>query len=168
MKSTIVPAQITTVEDQVAGSLTLIQLLLLTAPAFVGAGIYVLLPPMLGMSPYKVVLAALVALVFGLMAIRVKGRILLLWLIILLRYNLRPRYHVFNKNELHLRDIERPIAERVAEQEEAAEKLAPEPLPQLSVAEVVQVEKILTNPQANLRFLTDKKGALHVRFNEVE
>ena len=168
MKSTIVPAQITTVEDKVAGSLSLSQLLLLVAPAVIGTGLYIILPPMMSMSPYKVAVVALIAFAFGLLAIRIKGRILLLWLVILLRYNLRPRYHVFDKNDPHLRKMESFVARSATEQAETMKKTVAEPLPKLSVAEAVKLEGIIANPQAKLQFLTDKKGALRVHFNEVK
>lgn len=168
MKSTIVPAQITTVEDKVAGGLTLSQLLLLAAPAFIGTGIYVVLPPMIEMAPYKIVIAAVIASVFGLLAIRIRGKILLLWLLILVRYQLRPQYHVFDKNDPHLRDMELVAVQETNEQAAITEELQDEPLLPLSVAEVVRLEHIASNPEANLRFLTDKKGVLRVHFNEVK
>lgn len=168
MKSTIVPAQITTVEDKVAGGLSLSQLLLLVAPAVIGTGLYIVLPPMGSMPLYKIVIMAMVALAFGLLAIRIKGRILLLWLVILLRYNLRPRYHVFEKNDPHLRKMEPLAAQQASEQAEATKQIVAEPLPKLSVAEAVRLEGIIANPQAKLQFLTDKKGALRVHFNEVK
>lgn len=167
MKSTIVPAQITTVEDKVAGSLSLSQLVLLATPAFVGIAVYILLPPMGRMSPYKIIVVAVIALASGLLAVRIKGKILLLWAIILLRYNLRPRYHVADKNDLHLRDTEIPVAEEVA-QPASSDEPASEPLPALSIAEAVQLEGLIANPQANVQFLTDKKGALRVHFNEIK
>ncbi len=168
MKSTIVPAQITTVEDKVAGNLSLSQLLLLVAPAVIGTALYIILPPMGSMSLYKIVIMTLVALAFGLLAIRIKGRILLLWLVILLRYNLRPRYHVFDKNDPHLRKMESFVARSAAEQAETIKKAVAEPLPKLSVAEAVRLEGIIANPQTNLQFLADKKGTLRVHFNEVK
>lgn len=167
MKSTIVPAQITTVEDKVAGSLSLSQLLLLAAPAFIGTAVYIVLPPMGKMSIYKIIMVAVIALASGLLAIRIKGKILLLWAIILLRYNLRPRYHVFDKNDTHLRDTELPTAE-VADSQTVADEPTAEPLPALSVAEAVRLESLMADPKANVQFLTDKKGALRVHFNEVK
>lgn len=167
MKSTIVPAQITTVEDKVAGSLSLSQLVLLATPAFLGTAVYILLPPMGKMSLYKIIVVAVMALAFAMLAIRVKGKILLLWGVILLRYNLRPRYRVFNKNDPHLRDTEMPVTEEAA-QPVPTDEPASEPLPTLSVAEAVQLESLIANPQANVQFLTDKKGALRVYLNEVK
>jgi hypothetical protein len=169
MKSTIVPAQITTVEDKIAGSLTLSQLLLLAAPVFGGAMLYILFPPNLRFTPYKIGVSSILLLAFSLMAIRVKGKILLLWAIILVRYNLRPRYHIYDKNETHLRDAGTEPAEAdAAADTPEAEQTAIAALPQLSIADTVQLERLLANPQANVTFVPTKKGGLHVTFTEVE
>ena len=45
MKTAIVPAQVTTVEDKVAGNLNLTQLLLIASPVFVRGVIYAVFPP---------------------------------------------------------------------------------------------------------------------------
>src|SRR6266576_4782423 len=101
MRTSIVPAQITTVEDKVAGNLGLTQLLLLAAPVFISTATYIVLPPNLGAAAYKIVMMTVIAVVFGLLAIRIKGKILLLWAIMITRYNLRPRHYIFDKNDPH-------------------------------------------------------------------
>jgi hypothetical protein len=169
MKTAIVPAQITTVEDKIAGNLSLSQLLLLTIPAFGGSVLYILLPPSMNMSTYKILLIAVLAAIFGLLAIRIKGKILLLWAIIMLRYSLRPRYHVFDKNDMHLRESgQKSAPEEVPAEEVTATKVESTPTLRLSTAEVVALEEIMSNPKANLHFRTDRKGALNVRITEVK
>ena len=78
MKVTIVPAQVTTVEDRIAGNLGLSQLLLLTTPVFSGSLLYVVLPPVFHGAIYKLVLIVALFIICSLMAIRIKGKILLL------------------------------------------------------------------------------------------
>jgi hypothetical protein len=168
MRTTIVPAQITTIEDRIAGRLGLSQLLLLIAPIFGGSGIFVILPPFFDYAVYKVVLIVCFTVLSGLLAIRIKGKILLVWCVVLLRYNLRPRYYVFSKNSLHARAVEKPVVEEEAAEELRPQKVAPIRLRQLSTAELVQVEKIISNPAVNLRFVTNKKGVLSVRLTEVQ
>lgn len=168
MRTTTVPAQITTVEDKVAGELSLIQLLLLVAPIFGGAAIFVVLPPFFASAPYKIVIIVCIVVVFAALAIRIRGKIVLTWLLILARYNARPRYYLFNKNDSHLRDIPKPEAP-----EESAEKSESKPvtrtlLPRLSTAELVKVEQLITNPEANLHFRADKKGGLSVHITKVQ
>jgi len=104
MKSTVVPAQVTAVEDRILGSLGFSQLMLLIVPIFIGAGFYVILPPFMGGSLYKTILMSIVTLIFCTLAIRIKGKIVALWLIVIVRYNLRPKFYLFNKNTTALRE----------------------------------------------------------------
>lgn len=167
MRSTVVPAQITTVEDKIAGSLGLSQLILLTVPIFGGSALFVFLPPFFNYATYKVVLITVFATLCGLLAIRIKGKILLLWGVVLLRYNSRPRYYVFNKNDAHLRDTAPVVREEKAATQTTAKDKPRLSLPKLSTAELVHAESILANPSANLRLEITKKGGLNVRFTEV-
>jgi hypothetical protein len=168
MKSTIVPAQITTVEDKIAGNLTLSQLLLLSAPIFGGSILYIVFPPTLHFALYKIVMVALLSLIFGLMAIRVKGTILLLWAVIIVRYNLRPRYHIFDKNHVHMRDRDEEFVEDDFEQEVSkVEQSIVRTLPLLSTAETAQLEQFLSDPRVTLSFKPTKKGGMSVTFTEV-
>lgn len=166
MRSTVVPAQVTTVEDRIAGNLGLSQLLLLLIPVFAGSILYVLLPPFFGYHEYKVVLLVLLATVCGTLAIRIKGQILLLWIIAIVKYNRRPRYFVYSKNSTHTREQPLPLAQEAEQSPEPAMK-ASLALPQLSTAELVRVEEVLTNPQAKVHFTTNRKGELRVHVTEV-
>lgn len=99
MKSTVVPAQITTVEDKIAGSLNFIQIILLVFSLIIGTAFYGLIPPKLHLSSLKIVLMIGEFAVFGLLALRYKGRILADWLVIYLRFKTRPRIYIFTKND---------------------------------------------------------------------
>jgi hypothetical protein len=168
MKSTRVPAQITTVEDKIVGNLSLSQMILLFVPIFIAGFTYIGMPPQYGNASYKVVLVLSVALVAGLSAIRIKGRILLAWAAVLLNYNLRPRYHILNKNDPYLRPTPKKEAPQKTEAAAELPQKEEQPFtPQLSVADVVQIEGILANPQAKLHF-TNRKGRLYVRITEVK
>lgn len=105
MKTTVVPAQITTVEDKIAGSLNFIQIMLLIASLIIGAAIYGVVPPRIHLTTIKLILIAFEFSVLGGMAIRIKGKILAEWLIVILRFRLRPRIYVFTKNDLFARNI---------------------------------------------------------------
>ncbi len=167
MRTAIVPAQITTVEDKVAGNLSLAQLLLLCTPIFVVGAIYAALPPFFGGADYKTIFVVLSTVALWILAVRFKGRILLEWAITVSRYNLRPRHYVFDKND----DFLRPQVS--TDIEEYTEELLPETdqsrivLPVLSTHETVLLEGIMANPEANFRFTQNRKGALDVRINEV-
>lgn len=168
MRTTTVPAQITTVEDKIAGELGLTQLLLLVAPIFGGSGMFVILPPFFASAPYKIVIIVCLAVFFGLLAIRIKGKIILQWLLIVTRYNNRPRYYVFNKNDTYLRDTAEPEAPQTAVKKAERKKAVHSPLANLSTADLVQVERLIANPAAKLHFRTNKKGGLNVYITQVQ
>ena len=73
MRSTVVPAQVTTVEDRIMGNLGFSQLALLVLPVFIAAAIFAGLPPVMHGSLYKYVASVVVALIMGFLAVRIKG-----------------------------------------------------------------------------------------------
>lgn len=168
MKVTVVPAQVTTVEDRIAGSLGMSQLVLLAAPIFIGSGLYVILPPVMHTVVYKLVVIALLFVLCGLMAIRIKGKIVLLWLITLFRYNVRPRFYVYNKRDLHGREQYRDGLISELEGEPVVINRRVRKTLSLSTADVVELEHIIGNPAAKLSFETNKKGKLYVRITEIK
>lgn len=166
MKVTVVPAQITTVEDRIAGNLGVSQLLLLALPVFGGSLLYVILPPFMGSASYKLVVMTILAVLCGISAIRIKGKIVLLWIVVLLRYKLRPRYYVFTKQSSYGREPE--YMEQESEAVEETEELSV-PTKQgvgLSIAEQVRLQDVLDHPNADMSFKT-KKGGLYVSITKV-
>lgn len=168
MKYAIVPAQIMTVEDRITGNLSLPQMILLFVPVMAAVLAYVGLPPIYEYAAYKIVFVLATALICGLSAIRLKGRILIVWAAVLLSYNLRPRYHIYNKNDAYLREsLESTTSQKEPAEEKPQEEAELAITPQLSVAELVQLESILANPKANVRFINEK-GRLRVRATEIK
>lgn len=168
MKTSIVPAQITTVEDKVAGNLSLAQMLLLAAPMFGGSALYVILPPSLEAAPYKIAIIAGISIIFSSLAIRIKGKIVLTWVVILLRYNARPRYYVYNKNDSYLRNAERPTPPKTSFKITTPKPAIPKSVVELPISESVKLKNAITDPNAKLHFRTDKKGGLRVYITEVK
>jgi hypothetical protein len=169
MKTTIVPAQITTIEDRIAGSLNLTQLLLLMVPIFGSSIEYIILPPNLHFAVYKVVLATLLLIVFGLLTVRIKGKILLDWTLVMLRYNRRPRHYVFDKNDFYLKD------ELIDDNSQDALDKVIEPKPiitekpfNLHDSEVAYIQQIVSNPLIDLTFKPTKKGEMNVYITEIK
>jgi len=165
MRATAIPAQITTVEDRIVGSLNLGQLMLLCAPVFGGGLLYAIMPPIMTISVYKVVLLALLSLVCGILSLRIKERIVLFWMMILLRYWLRPRYYVFDKRSSYSREQYRHLPEVPAETVQHRSE-RPVRASSLSLEARAKVEELLTNPAAKVAFET-RKGGLYVRITEV-
>jgi hypothetical protein len=172
MKTATVPAQITTVEDRIAGNLTIQQMALLASPVFIDFALYALLPTMLKLNVYKLILMFVITLATDVLAIRIKSKILLFWAITLLRYNVRPRYYVFNKNNTYLRpEIKTPIPNNKASEAAtipSTEQTVQPNAHQLSQEDVFKLERILANPSTNLSFTTSKKGGLYVSITEVK
>ncbi len=104
MKTAIVPAQITTVEDKVAGNLSVQQLVLIVFPLFVAGGVFALLPPSFGLVVYKFCIVSLIASVCLASAIRIKGTLVVYWIVRLMRYGIRPRTYVYVHADSYMRE----------------------------------------------------------------
>jgi hypothetical protein len=168
MKSTVVPAQVTTVEDRIAGSLGMNQLLLLIAPVFFDSALYIILPPNLHFALYKIVVMAILLVLCCISAIRIKGKLVIHWVITIARYNLRPRYYLYNKNSLATREeyVSNQTVEVEVETDDqptAYQRLEPLPIP-----DIVRLQAFMDNPAAKLAFETTKQGGLYARITEVK
>lgn len=171
MKIAIVPAQVTTVEDKVAGNLTLTQLILLVVPVFCSGVLYAVMPPSFGVAIYKIIIIILLFIVVGSLAIKIRGRLLVAWLIILLRYNARPMYYVLDKNDNYLRDNEAQLlAKVVAKKQDSAETKRPfrHNTPPIAVHDKARFEAMIADPHSKLSFKISRKGGLDVNITEVE
>lgn len=105
MRQTIVPAQITTVEDKIVANLNLTQIALMASALFIGVAIFAVLPQKLHFNIYKLPLTAFTTLTCFTLALRIKGRVLLNWVLLLSGYYLRPKLYVYDKNDSYLREI---------------------------------------------------------------
>ena len=167
MKATVVPAQVTTVEDRIMGRLGFSQLMLLFIPIFFGGALYILAPSLFGSDIYKYIIIGIMAVVCMTLAIRVKGKIVAQWLNIVLRYNLRPTYYLFDKNtSAHRQDYTTSTEEANA----ATDPVRPtiRTVTPLAIHEISSLMHRLERPQSQLSFETTKKGGLYVRLTEVE
>jgi hypothetical protein len=165
MRTTIVPAQMTTVEDKVIGNLNVPQLILLTIPVALSGFIFALLPAKMSLNYYKFALILFNFLCFGLLAFRIRGKLIIDWLVIIFRYNLRPKYYVFDKNTTFLR-IKEIEPEMITDPAQAIKKLPAKMKPvQAGVASFAQLlakkEQIL---KRNVSFVIkdNKKGETYV------
>jgi hypothetical protein len=169
MKMTVVPAQVTTVEDRIIGNLGFSQILLLVIPIFICAGVFLLLPPFMGSAIYKYILMGVAAMVFCILAVRIKGKIVALWLVTLFRYNSRPKYYLYNKNVTTHRENYSGVKDQQESQTVPERKpLKKSPKDLLDIPTTAYVLATLENPATRLRFETTKKGDLHVRLKKIE
>ena len=168
MKTTVVPAQITTIEDKIAGNLSVTQLMLLIAPVLLTGLLFSIAPPMLKLTGYKLLITVMFGLSCITLAVRIKGTLLLHWLITISRYNLRPQIHVLNKNDNYLRYTELPLFSEPELATTDEETVDPAPsLKQMATTELVRLESAIGDPRAKFQLLV-KKGGLHVSIQEIK
>ncbi len=169
MKIAIVPAQVTTIEDKVAGSLNLSQLILLVMPVFVGGVIYAVMPPSFAMAIYKMISIGLLFIVVASLAIKIRGRMVLGWIVILARYNTRPRFYIFNKNSSYLRVIDvEPAPKQIKIKTSNSTLSNAKQLPRMDIGDKARFEALLADPNSKLSFKTSRKGGLDVYITEVK
>ncbi len=151
MRTTIIPAQITTVEDKIAGSLNFTQILMLMTPVLWGTLVYMLFAPVMKLAPYKIGLVLFVTVICLILAMRVKEKIVAEWLGILLSYRLRPKYYLFTKNDTTERIVDLPFVETVK-----AHKKAPlqnlKKQSELSIKELIKLEQAMNSKKLAVSF----------------
>lgn len=165
MRTTIIPAQITTVEDKIAGNLNLTQILLLLIPIFWIGIVFILFPPYMKFAVYKAPTILIVLLLSLTLAIRIKGKLVLQWLGILLKYNARPKYYIFNKNETYLRIIDLPIFPKKAlfnfKLKSRVQKVKKDKA-SVNIKDLAMLENIISQGKLALSLKTSRKGDLYV------
>ncbi len=162
MRTTVIPAQITTVEDKIAGNFNLTQIILLLASLFVGTFIYAAFPPKLSFSLYKIILIAINLLVFFTLSLRIKGRVVFNWIFILSSYYFRPKYYVFNKNDLYLREIIEEIPQKAKKKATAKQINKNEAkLKTLTNKDLGLLQRLIHDPKAKLIFRFNKEGDMN-------
>lgn len=171
MKATVVPAQVTTVEDRIFADLGMSQVVLLFTVIFVAGGVFTFAEPAMEGALYKYIIMVIVGIVCGILAIRIKGKIIALWLVVLMTYNLRPKYYVYDKNVTTLRENYTVKQEKQPKENKKAKNTKNEKQTarqRLDIPETAKILATIDNPAAKVRFETGKKGGLHVRLTEIE
>lgn len=168
MKIRSIPAQITTVEDKIVGNLNLSQMLLLMVPVFWGMIVYTIFAPMMNFALYKLPLFLIVAVISLSLALRIKDKIVLSWIVILLKFNLRPTYYIYNKNDSHLRNMDVIKVVKVKKKTKKAQSkhTSINKTNQTSLGDLIRIENILTNPKYSFSIKSQKKGAFYVAIEQ--
>lgn len=159
MRTTIIPAQITTVEDKIAGSLNFAQILLLMTPILWGTLVYAVFIPSMKLAPYKISVVLIVSAVSLVLALRVKDKIIAEWIGVLLRYKLRPKFYIFNKNDLSERTLDLPY-ESETRHKKATVKAVTKQAKELSVKELIKLEQAMASKNLAVSFRYGRKGTL--------
>ncbi|MEP7167451.1 MAG: hypothetical protein ABI758_05730 [Candidatus Woesebacteria bacterium] len=148
MRTTNIPAQITTVQDTIAGNLNLTQLILIVLSLFLNTFIYALLPTRLAFTLYKIPFMGIVFVICVGLSFRIKQRIVLEWLGIFATYSLRPHLYVVNKNTDSFRSIVHPTQRTEKSQ---AEKVSPSIVKTKSISSFIDYTSLIRNPSLNIR-----------------
>jgi hypothetical protein len=169
MRTTIIPAQITTVEDKIAGNLNLTQILILMMPVFWITILFAFVPPVMRLVWYKLPLILIVLIICLILALRVKGRVVFNWLILLLKFKVRPAYFIFNKNDNYLREVEIPIKEKKQKVDVVkAIKTLVKKENELAQVESVKFLHIINDQKNSLSFKLSDKGGLNVAVEQIK
>lgn len=169
MRISIVPAQITTVEDKIAGNLSVQQGALLVIPILFGFITAVLFPPSGQFVAYKIAIVAVLFAICGALAIRIKERIVAQWIHLFVVYAARPKYYVFNKNTSYLRN-KLPVV--TSQDEKAANtQVAKRPVVKRSTMaqnEYARMERVANELSSKMKYTVGKDGKLNVYITENE
>ncbi len=171
MRSKPIPAQITTVEDKIAGNLNLTQIMLLMVPVFFTTAAYAVFPPRMNLALYKLPLVLVVLIICLTLSLRIKGKVVLNWLVILLTYNLRPAYYLFNKNDTNFRTLDLPVFEKRQRKlfKKAPAKLEIRtPVPAFNLRDLAKLQNIMKDPNYSFVLKAGKKGGFNVSLGQVQ
>ncbi len=168
MRTTVIPAQITTIEDKIAGSLNLTQLILLMIPVFWTTVVYTILYPAMRVAWYKIPLVFAVLFISLGLAIRVNGVVVLNWLLVIISYKLRPKLYVFNKNDTYLKDPDIPTEPtptiKTAKSTQPSSVTATR---KINVKDILLLQRFMKRRKMKLRYQSSAKGGLRVAFEHV-
>jgi len=157
MRTTIIPAQITTVEDKVAGSLNMTQVLILMTPILWTAIVYILLMPSMKLTSLKLVLIIISTTISGILALRIKDKIVAEWLGVLLKYRLRPKYWLYNKNDITNRIVDIPeIPDIVLVPRKSSRKVINKQKTEINIADLVRFEQLIDSGKVAVSYLIKK------------
>ena len=158
MRTTIIPAQITTVEDKIAGSLNMTQILILMFPVLWTAIIYILFAPIMQLVVYKLGLIGIVTLICLVLVIRIKDKIVAEWLGVVLRYHFRPRFWLYNKNDASNRIIDIPeIPDIAVIKRKSTRKATNDQKTEINISDLVRLEQLIDSGKVAVRYQFEKK-----------
>jgi len=145
--------------------------MMLMAPVFFMTLIYAVFPPSMSFVAYKLTLSVIFFVICITLSLRIKGKIVIHWLSILIRYNLRAKYYIYNKNESYLRTLhlpttnKTPVAEKKLLKAKARKKIKPAIY---RIKNLVSLENMIGNDEVDFRYKIGKKGGLNVAFEQIK
>jgi len=171
MRTTVIPAQVTTIEDKIAGNLNLTQILILMVPVFWATIVYTLFAPSMRLALYKFPIILVVLFICLILSLRIKGKVVLDWLFVLFRYHLRPKLYCFDKNDGYLRTLDLPVFEnkpvklldRKVVKNEVKIITA-----KFNLGDVIKLDNLLVSPKYTVSYKSGRKGGINVAFEKIQ
>ncbi len=167
MRTTVIPAQITTIEDKIAGNLNLTQVFILMMPIFLTTVLFAFVPPLMKLTWFKGISILVSLIICLILSLRIKGRVVIDWLFILIKFNLRPKYYVFNKNEVYLRNVETSITKKKTTSIKVVKEIK-KAVNELAEVESVKFSNIISDRNTSLSFKLNGQGGLHVAVEQIK
>lgn len=175
MRTTVIPAQITTVEDRIAGNLNLTQIILLMIPVIFITIVFAVFPPKLHIALYKFPIVILISAICVILSLRIKGKVVLNWLSVLVNYNLRPKYYVYDKNDSYLRNLYLPEQEKKQNtlfsfkfKKTEKKKEINIDAKHFGIKELMELRPFINNPNYVLSLKPGRKGGLYVHLEQIK
>lgn len=164
MKTTIVPAQVTSKEDTIAANLSLTQLGLLIMPVFLMALIFALIPPFMHIVIFKLVIIIFLSLPCLLLAVRLNGTLVIKWLQLAQSYKNRPSKYLLTLRESNCRFCDSDLLVEAIEPNTAAEPLEKNIVERLNPREIDLIKHDLIGKKIN--YYINKEGVVNASFEE--
>lgn len=96
MKSSIVPAQVTSHEDTITANLTLTQIILLIIPVFICTLVLSTIPPFMHLTLVKLIIALFISLPFLILSLRINGTLVLALFKLRVSFYSRPHLYLMS------------------------------------------------------------------------
>ena len=100
MRISIVPAEMTSIQDKIIGDLNMNQVILLSTPLIFTILVYLFIPPFSKLSLLKMILCSISIISLAILSIKIDGKILLEHLKILISFFNRPRIYLNTISEI--------------------------------------------------------------------
>jgi hypothetical protein len=164
MKSVPVPAQVTTIEDRIAGKLTLQQVVILVSALLMDFIVFAIFPSALKINFIKLLIITLITTFFSISSLRLKEKLVIYWVVLIIKYLARPRYYVYDKNDYYLRQNPATLDPENLK----VTKPNKHPLPKkmnINTEDHLRIIQLISSDFLQLKF-SKRKGALNVSVTE--
>lgn len=161
MRTAVLPAQITSVEDRITANLSLKQVILIVIPIVITGFIYFAFPPINHLSLYKIIFSFLLLLVFLTLSYRINGKIILELLITRGRYERRPKIYVYQKGFSHVNTEVDNTSLKLRFKISKRHSIKPSEV-KVNYAQIAQLQSLAQEKNVKMVFKPGKKGGLNV------